>query len=100
MKNITDTVARYVDGTATPSDVCNAVLAELAADPSADTVRRALAIVPDDLHPDACAYLYDVGVSDDVPLRIASRCGHEERPMGPSMPTPETGAAINAWWNS
>jgi len=100
MKNLTDTVARYVDGTATPADVCNAVLAEIAADPSADTVRRALAIVPDGLYPDACAYLYDVGVSDDVPLRIASRCGHEERPMEPSTLTPEVPAAINAWWNS
>lgn len=100
MKNLTDTVARYVDGTATPSDVCNAVLAEIAADPSADTVRRALAIVPDGLYPDACAYLYDVGVSDDVPLRIASRCGNEGAPMPPSTLTPEALAAINAWWRS
>ena len=63
-------------------------------------MRSVVASVPDDLCPDVYAYLYDIGVSDDATLRIASRCGHEERPMEPSTLAPEIGAAINAWWNS
>ena len=29
MKHLSDTVARYADGTATGADVCNAVIAEI-----------------------------------------------------------------------
>ena len=99
--NLTDTIARYRDGTATPSDVCNAVIAEIAARPDAATIRDALAIIPDDISPDVHASLYDIGVSDEPLICVNSRCGGEEQPTPqPSPLAPEVLAAINAWWRA
>lgn len=96
---LTDAIAHYLDGTATPSDVCNAVIAEIAARPAAATIRAALALIPDDISPDVHAYLYDIGVSDEPSIRVSSRCGGEEQPA-PSALAPDVLAAINAWWRT
>lgn len=97
---LTDTLDRYVDRTATPSDVCNAVLAEIAARPEADTIRDALALMPADLHADVAAYLYDLATATGEHVRVASRCGGEETAPQPSPLAPEVLAAINAWWRT
>lgn len=99
--NLTDTIARYRDGTATPSDVCNAMLAAIVARPDVATINDAFALMPSDLYADATAYLYDLATATGPHIRVTSRCGGEEQPTPqPSPLAPEVLAAINAWWRA